>query len=111
MEKEIIVDMAKDSKKKPENGNGNGNETADFKPGLRVPEVNYLEAHKQELKEVDTKGKFTKGDGVRFNEGKLRYDLVHPKAHEDMVSVLTRGAVKYKDRNWERGMKWSNVLQ
>lgn len=47
------------------------------------------------------------GGGERKNEGKLRYDLVHPIAHEGMVKVLTAGSLKYKERNWERGMKWS----
>ncbi|MDX1285706.1 MAG: dATP/dGTP diphosphohydrolase domain-containing protein [Draconibacterium sp.] len=75
--------MAKESKKKPQNGEP----------------------------KVDTKKKFTDGGGLRFNEGKLRYDLVHPKAHEDMVKVLTMGAKKYYDRNWERGMDWSKVIE
>jgi uncharacterized HAD superfamily protein len=48
--------------------------------------------------------------GLRFNEGKLRYDLVHPFAHEEMVKVLTMGANKYEPRNWEKGMLWSNVI-
>jgi uncharacterized HAD superfamily protein len=48
--------------------------------------------------------------GLRFNEGKLRYDLVHTWAHEQMVRILTKGAQKYTERNWERGMAWSNVL-
>lgn len=47
------------------------------------------------------------GQGERKNEGKLRYDLVHPVAHEGMVKVLTVGSRKYAERNWERGMKWS----
>ncbi len=47
---------------------------------------------------------------LRFNEGKLRYDLVHPKAHEGMVKVLTKGAEKYAPRNWEKGMYWSKVI-
>lgn len=51
-----------------------------------------------------------KHKGLRFNEGKLRYDLVHPWSQEQMVRVLTKGSVKYEERNWERGMKWSNVL-
>lgn len=51
-----------------------------------------------------------KGAGLRFNKGKLRYDLVHPKAHEDMVDVLTMGAEKYFDRNWENGLSWCSVL-
>ena len=48
--------------------------------------------------------------GLRFNQGKKRFDLVHPWAHEQMVKVLTKGAEKYCDRNWERGMAWSNVI-
>ena len=48
--------------------------------------------------------------GLRFNQGKRRYDLVHPWAQEQMVDVLTRGAEKYAPRNWERGMAWSNVI-
>lgn len=50
------------------------------------------------------------GDGLRFNQGKLRYDLVHPKAHADMVDVLTYGATKYDSRNWENGFSWSSVI-
>lgn len=52
----------------------------------------------------------TESQGLRFNEGKLRYDLVHPFAHEGMVKVLTRGAQKYAPRNWEKGMAWSKVI-
>ena len=48
--------------------------------------------------------------GLRYNSGKKRYDLVHQWAHEQMVNVLTKGAIKYEERNWERGMAWSNVL-
>ncbi len=48
--------------------------------------------------------------GLRYNNGKLRYDLVHPFAHEEMVKVLTMGAEKYDSRNWEAGMLWSNVI-
>lgn len=53
---------------------------------------------------------FGKGGGLRFNEGKLRYDLLHPVAQDGIVRVLTKGAEKYAPRNWERGMKWSTVL-
>lgn len=51
-----------------------------------------------------------KHKGLRYNQGKLRYDLVHPWAHEQMVRILTVGAQKYKERNWEAGMLWSNVI-
>lgn len=56
-----------------------------------------------------------KGSGLRFNSGKLRYDLVHPWAHEQMIKILTKGDLKYNPdgknpRNWEKGMKWSTVI-
>ena len=51
-----------------------------------------------------------KGKGKRFNEGKLRYDLVHPKAHEGLVKVLTAGSKKYPPRNWEAGMSWTSII-
>jgi hypothetical protein len=51
-----------------------------------------------------------KGNGLRYNQGKLRYDLVHPKAHADMVEVLTYGVTKYADRNWQKGFSWNSVI-
>lgn len=63
-----------------------------------------------ENKEKDFTATTGKGRGLRFNKGKLRYELVHPKAHEDMVDVLTMGAEKYFDRNWENGLSWCSVL-
>lgn len=49
-------------------------------------------------------------EGKRFNEGKPRTDLVTPRAFMEMVKVLTIGAEKYGDRNWEKGMKWSKIV-
>lgn len=51
-----------------------------------------------------------KGQGLRYNQGKLRYDLVNAYAHERMTEVLTDGAIKYAERNWEKGMPWSKVI-
>lgn len=51
-----------------------------------------------------------KETGIRFDQGKLRYDLVNPLAHEGMVDILTFGSVKYAARNWEKGMAWSKVI-
>ena len=66
------------------------------------------------IKEEDNCKDFTattgKGGGLRFNKGKLRYDLVNPKAHQDMVEVLTDGANKYFARNWENGLSWSSTI-
>jgi len=48
--------------------------------------------------------------GLRYNEGKLRFDLLNPYAQEGIVKVLTRGAEKYAPRNWEKGMSWTSVI-
>jgi hypothetical protein len=48
--------------------------------------------------------------GLRFNQGKSRHDLVPAYAQEQFAKVLTKGAEKYAERNWELGMKWSKVL-
>lgn len=48
--------------------------------------------------------------GLRFNEGKAREDLVPRFAQDQYVQVLTKGSVKYSERNWEAGMAWSKPL-
>lgn len=50
------------------------------------------------------------GGGLRFNKGKTRYDLIPAFAQEQYAQVLTKGAEKYEDRNWEKGMPWSKIL-
>ena len=50
------------------------------------------------------------GTGKRFNEGKTRHDLVPAYAQEQYAKVLTFGAKRYNDRNWEKGMKWTSVI-
>lgn len=43
--------------------------------------------------------------GQKFDAGKTRYDLLPPEALEAMARVLTFGAEKYGDRNWEQGIE------
>jgi len=69
----------------------------------------------------DINAKTGVGSGLRFNQGKLRYDLLHPKALEDMVDILTYGANKYTvlddagnvlndgANNWRQGLSWKSV--
>ena len=47
------------------------------------------------------------GEGVKHDEGKLRTDLMPVRPMMDEAAVLTFGAKKYGDRNWENGMDWS----
>lgn len=51
-----------------------------------------------------------KKEGLRFNQGKTRHDLVPAFAQEQYAKVLTKGAEKYAERNWENGMNWSKVI-
>ena len=45
-------------------------------------------------------------EGRKDDQDKLRYDLIPPELLEEVARVLTYGAVKYSERNWERGMSW-----
>lgn len=38
---------------------------------------------------------------VRYNQGKLRVDLIPPKFLEEVAKVLTFGAAKYSANNWK----------
>ena len=51
-----------------------------------------------------------RGEGLRFNDQKTRHDLIPEFAQEQYARVLTEGATKYAERNWERGMAWTTVL-
>jgi hypothetical protein len=44
--------------------------------------------------------------GCKDDQDKTRWDLLPPDALEEIAKVLTFGANKYNDRNWEKGMKW-----
>ena len=45
----------------------------------------------------------------KFDEHKLRIDLIPASSVVALATVLTHGAEKYGDRNWERGLAWSRV--
>jgi len=49
-------------------------------------------------------------NGVKFDGGKNRIDLVPPDFLWALAELLTVGAKKYSDRNWEKGMNWSRPL-
>ena len=44
--------------------------------------------------------------GLRFNQGKIRYDLISTHALRELAKVMSYGAQKYDDRNWEKGLLW-----
>ena len=40
---------------------------------------------------------------TKYDQGKARFDLIDPYFHEDLAKVLTMGANKYSDNNWQKG--------
>lgn len=58
----------------------------------------------------DTGQSFEIKEAFRYNDGKLRYDLLEPYAIKELVKVFTAGAKKYSDNNWQKGMKWTKMI-
>lgn len=48
--------------------------------------------------------------GTKHDTGKLRFDLIPPEAENAMAEILTVGAAKYGDRNWEKGISNDRLL-
>jgi len=48
--------------------------------------------------------------GIRFDDGKVRHDLLSSNAINELSKVLTFGAQKYAAHNWRKGMAWSRVI-
>jgi len=49
--------------------------------------------------------------GVKYDEGKARYDLIPGDSLHELAKLYTMGAAKYGDRNWEKGMKWGRIFR
>lgn len=48
-------------------------------------------------------------EGRKDDQSKDRFELLPGDALRAIAVILTFGAAKYGDRNWEKGMKWSRV--
>lgn len=51
----------------------------------------------------------TDNTGHKFDGDKDRWELVPPEIAA-LVALFTRGAKKYGDRNWEKGMSWGRIF-
>lgn len=49
-------------------------------------------------------------EGTKYDEGKVRMDLLAPEMLYGTAHVLEFGAQKYDEYNWAKGMKWSRVF-
>lgn len=48
---------------------------------------------------------------TRYNEGKIRWQLVSWIALKPMVLVLMFGATKYAPHNWKKGLSYSSIAE
>ena len=48
--------------------------------------------------------------GVKFDVGKIMYELIPTEVLKGLAQVLTFGANKYAPRNWEKGIEEERLL-
>lgn len=48
-------------------------------------------------------------EGKKFDQEKIRADLLPVDSLLEISKIFTFGAKKYGDRNWEKGMNWSRI--
>lgn len=61
-------------------------------------------------KDSGCREEFDTGSRRDTREGKGRYDLITPVGLRRLAELYERGAVKYGDRNWEKGQPISRFL-
>jgi hypothetical protein len=59
--------------------------------------------YERDEKEQSQMGKPT---AARFNEGKVRHDLMPPVSLDEIAKVYTYGTLKYSDDNWWKAFRW-----
>lgn len=64
----------------------------------------------KEVKDSGAREDFSTGSRRDTRSGKGRYDLLSPYVLERDARHMENGAVKYGDRNWERGQPLSRYL-
>lgn len=58
---------------------------------------------------MDNKDTKRTTEGHKFDGGKTRFDLVPIKPLFMLADLYTKGAEKYMDRNWEKGIKYGRL--
>ena len=51
-----------------------------------------------------------KKEGMKFDDGKVRYDLIDSYALDELTKIYTFGSKKYADNNWRKGFKWGRIF-
>lgn len=48
--------------------------------------------------------------GIKNDSGKARMDLLPPDALDEVANILSFGAIKYGERNWENGFNYGRLI-
>jgi hypothetical protein len=81
----------------------------------KTEEVGTYKSTEQELADqailsvAAKREKMLEKSGHKDDGPKARIDLIPPEAIWALADVMTFGAAKYEDRNWEKGMAWSRL--
>lgn len=60
------------------------------------PDVEFFELNEEPVKEKNDQ------KGMKFDTGKLRFDLIPPEIDKWLAEILTYGAAKYEPNNWQK---------
>lgn len=67
---------------------------------LPIAEVQYT---------IDRTDQIKNDPGDKFDNGKVRYDLIPPEPINELGRLYTLGAQKYDDWNWTKGIRYSRL--
>lgn len=48
-------------------------------------------------------------EAIKYDKDKIKMELLPPELMTAVGTILTFGAQKYSERNWEKGMDWGRV--
>jgi len=65
---------------------------------------------KKYIRTKEESAQLNKEIAARFDEGKLRYELIPSYALEQLAKVYTYGAQKYDKDNWRKGLHWLQTI-
>lgn len=80
--------------------------TIDHHPAPKYPPESYCSKCQKDPDECVC----GKKEGVKWDGGKIRLDLMPIRALEEVGKVFTFGVKKYGERNWEKGMNWGRLF-
>ena len=69
-----------------------------------------MSSNEFKLKDSGQRQVFQTGAQRDRQVGKGRYDLISPVALKRIADILEKGAIKYSERNWEKGMPISRYV-